>query len=199
MTTSVQHFITKKTKLNNMDEESLDEEPLLNGNQAARNIINRYFTFVNESSICNFPLWKLFLYSVTHVFWVLLISLPSIIIIGLISYGYSSIQWTRPCPNTPRNVSHGHTCDYYVKEAIVYGDVIVRMVSSLMVFCSHSFHSSIHSFICPLIYLLIHSLIHSSVHLSICSSIHSSIHSSMHSSIHSLFFIPLFILQRCGI
>ena len=83
-----------------------------------------FFTRNDSKPICDHTDLEILTLSIKHVAWVILTSLPVVIVLSLFSYGYSRIHFTNNCSN--RN----DTCLYYNREVLLYTTDILCAVSS---------------------------------------------------------------------
>lgn len=73
--------------------------------------------------------FQLFVFAVKYSLWVFFTTLPTILIVCLVAFGYSRIPWTHECP-----LNGTQPCIYYSKKNLFYFDFIVRQVSCLTLF-----------------------------------------------------------------
>ena len=92
-----------------------------------------FFTGNDSRPIYDHTDLEIIMLSTKHVAWVILTSMPVVIILSLFSYGYSRINFTNNCSN--RN----DTCLYYNREVLLYTtDILCGVSYTYNNICSHS-------------------------------------------------------------
>eukprot|EP00794_Sanderia_malayensis_P009354 gene9354-10339_t len=79
-----------------------------------------------EPSIRLAGIWQLLLIAIKHVFWLIITSLPAIVVVSAAGFGYSKLPWTRQCPSVgvANNSSQSQECTYFnVVVLFVFDDI----------------------------------------------------------------------------
>ena len=78
---------------------------------------------INKLGICH-----LLLIAIRHVCWLMFSSLPAILSVSAIGFGYARLPWTRSCPPIPSNKTLPEKCTYFNSNVLFVFDDIIRSV-----------------------------------------------------------------------
>ena len=119
--------LTAEAKHDSVKEGAADEsQEEQKKNEKTVGLANDDFS-INKLGICH-----LLLIAIRHVCWLMVTSLPSILSVSAIGFGYARLPWTRSCPPIPSNKTLQEKCTYFNSNVLFVFDDIIRSVR----FCS---------------------------------------------------------------